>query len=192
LSIDDFVIEEKSEIVVCCSNACKPRLSEHNQRQGEIRTAMNSWDCSNGAFFPQCPVKEVGGDFVLCHTPKQRRLAERRAEQATEVFSENYAVRAGGESVNSGRKRKLGLSRVRVRGTPAVSMAVLLRCAGSNLLRALQALKKRGIRDFRSYFAVFGRCAWLLACPLKPTAVVLSYHRLIRRQPGDIHPSVAA
>jgi hypothetical protein len=192
LSLDDFVIDEKSEVVVSCPNGCKPRLSEHNQSKGETRTVMNSSDCSNCAFFGQCPVKEVGSDFVLCHTPKQRRLAERRAEQATEVFRENYAIRAGGESVNSGLKRKLGLSRVRVRGAPAVSMAVLLRCAGWNLFRALTALKKRGLRDFTSYFAVFGRCLCVLACRLKPSDVVLSDHKLIRRQPGDIYPSVAA
>lgn len=192
LSIDDFVIDEKTEVVVSCPNGCKPRLSEHNQSKGETRTVMNSSDCSNCTFFGQCPVKEVGSDFVLCHTPKQRRLAERRAEQATEVFRENYAVRAGGESVNSGLKRKLGLSRVRVRGAPAVSMAVLLRCAGWNLFRALKALKKRGLRDFTSYFPVFGHCPCVLACRLKPTDVVLSYHRLIWRQPGDIYPSVAA
>lgn len=74
---------------------------------------------------------------------------------------------------------------------PAVSMAVLLCCAGWNLFRALKALKKRGIRDFTSYSDVFGRCPRVLACRLKPTDVVLSYHKLIWRQPGDIYPSVA-
>ena len=55
------------------------------------------------------------------------------------------AIRAGGESVNAGLKRKMGLGRLRVRGSPRVRMAVLLRCAGWNLLRALKALKRRGI-----------------------------------------------
>jgi hypothetical protein len=192
LSLDDFVIDDKAEVVVSCPNGCKPRRSEHNQSKGKTRTVMNSSDCSSCAFLGQCPVKQVGGDFVLCHTPKQRRIAERRAEQGTEVFRENYAVRAGGESVNSGLKRKLGLARVRVRGAPAVSMAVLLRCAGWNLLRALQALKKRGIRDFTSYFAVLGRRPGVLASRRKPDNVVLSYPQLFRRQPGDIYPSVAA
>jgi len=192
LSIDDFVIEEKTEIVVCCPNGCKPKLSEHNQRKGETRTVMNSSDCSNCAFFRQCPVTKVGSDFVLCHTSKQRRLAERRAEQATEVFRENYAIRAGGESVNSGLKRKLGLSRVRVRGAPAVSMAVLLCCAGWNLLRALKALKKRGIRDFTSYFAVFGYCHPNLACRLKFTHAHSSRSTPTWPRLGGFDMSVAA
>ena len=192
LSIDDFVIDEKTEVVVCCPNGCKPRLSEHNKNKGETRTVMNSSDCSNCTFFGQCPVRKVGGDFVLCHTPKQRRLAERRAEQATEVFSENYAIRAGGESVNSGLKRKLGLSRVRVRGAPAVSLAVLLRCAGWNLFRALKALKKRGIRDFMAYVTVVGRCHRSLTDRLMPPETNLNYRKPLWKQSGDIYPSAAA
>jgi hypothetical protein len=192
LSLDDFVIDEKTEVVISCPNGCRPRLSDHNQGEGETRTVMNSSDCSNCAFFRQCPVTKVGNDFVLCHTPKQRRLADRRAEQATEVFRENYAIRAGGESVNSGLKRKLGLSRVRVRGAPAVSMAVLLRCAGWNLLRVLKALKKRGIRDFTSYFAVFGYCYPNLACRLKFTHAYSSHPKLTSSRFGVFTVSVAA
>ena len=192
LSLDDFVIDEKTEVVVSCPNGCKPRLSEPNQSKGETRTVMNSSDCSSCAFFRQCPVMQVGSDFVLCHTPKQRRLAERRAEQATEVFRENYAIRAGGESVNSGLKRKLGLSRVRVRGAPAVSMAVLLRGAGWNLLRALQALKQRGIRDFTSFFAVFGCCHPNSACRPRFTHAHASHSKLTSSRFGGFPISVAA
>jgi hypothetical protein len=66
---------------------------------------------------------------------------------------ENYAIRGGGESVNSGLKRKTGMGRLRVRGSPRVRMAVLLRCAGWNLFRALAALKQRGIKDLAAVFA---------------------------------------
>jgi hypothetical protein len=107
--------------------------------------------------FPQCPVQAVGGQYVLRHTPSQRRLAARRAEQATEAFAANYRIRGGGESVNSGLKRKTGMGRVRTRGQPRVEMAVILRCAGWNLFRALAAFKKRGIRDFAAFAAAFCR-----------------------------------
>ena len=80
-----------------------------------------------------------------------------RAEQKTDAFKENYAIRAGGESVNSGLKRKTGMGRLRTRGQPRVRTAVLFRCAGWNLFRALAALKKRGIRDFQAAAASFGR-----------------------------------
>ena len=59
----------------------------------------------------------------------------------------------GGESANAGLKRKTGLGRLRVRGSPRVRMAVLLRCAGWNLFRALTAMKRRGIAGFGAFFA---------------------------------------
>ena len=40
-------------------------------------------------------------------TDKEHRLAGRRVEEATEVFTERYAARAGIESTNSGLKNRL-------------------------------------------------------------------------------------
>jgi len=89
---------------------------------------------------------------VIEHTPAEHRLASRRAEQATNAFREHYAIRGGGESVNAGLKRKTGMGRLRVRGSPRVRMAVLLRCAGWNLFRALVAMKRRGMAGFGAFF----------------------------------------
>ena len=155
LTVDDFAIDEESEMVVRCPNGCEPESSVHDAGAGRTTTVMRPSDCSGCEFASHCPVKKTGGRFVLRHTPAQRRLAARRAEQATDAFKEHYAIRAGGESVNSGLKRKTGMGRVRTRGQPRVRMAVLLRCAGWNLFRALAALKKRGIRDFVAAAAAF-------------------------------------
>jgi hypothetical protein len=157
LTLDDFVIDEPSETVTRCPNGCEPESSVHDSETGRTTTVMRSSDCAGCEFGSRCPVKKSGGRFVLHHTPAQRRLAARRAEQATDAFKENYAIRAGGESVNSGLKRKTGMGRVRTRGQPRVRMAVLFRCAGWNLFRALAALKKRGIRGFAALGAVWSR-----------------------------------
>jgi len=162
LTVDDFVIDEESETVLRCPNGCEPQSSVHDADGGQTTTVMRSADCAGCEFGSQCPVKRSGGQFVFHHTPAQRRLAERRAEQATDAFKENYAIRAGGESVNSGLKRKTGMGRVRTRGQPRVRMAVLFRCAGWNLFRALAALKKRGIRDFGAIAAAFRPDSWIL------------------------------
>ena len=124
---------------------------------------MNRSDCGACAFRRDCPVREIRGQFVLEHTPAQRRLAARRAEQATDAFRENYRIRAGGESVNSGLKRRTGMGTLRTRGLRRVRMAAMLRCAGWNLFRALAALKKRGIRDFAGVAAAFSRLVELAA-----------------------------
>jgi hypothetical protein len=157
LTLDDFVIDEQSETVSRCPNGCEPESSVHDGQTGKTTTVMRSSDCAGCEFGSRCPVKKSGGRFVLRHTPAQRRLAARRAEQRTEAFRDNYAIRAGGESVNSGLKRRTGMGRVRTRGRPRVRMAVLLRCAGWNVLRALTGLKKRGIKDFAAATGVFCR-----------------------------------
>jgi hypothetical protein len=124
---------------------------------------MNGSDCAACAFRRDRPVREVCGQFVPEHTPAQRRLAARRAEQATQAFRGNYQIRAGGESVNSGLKRGAGLGRLRTRGLQRVRMAAMFRCAGWNVFRALAALKKRGIRNFAAVAAAFSRLIGLAA-----------------------------
>ncbi len=171
LTVDDFAIDERTETVERCPNGCVPTSSTHDAEKGRTRTVMEASDCSACEFFPQCPVQSVGGQYVLRHTPSQRRLAARRAEQATKAFEENYRIRAGGESVNSGLKRRTGMGRVRTRGQPRVEMAVMLRCAGWNVFRALAAFKKRGIRDFAAFAAAFCRILTDLGrrqAPVKP------------------------
>jgi len=157
LTVDDFAIDEASETVERCPAGCVPESSVHDSEKGRTRTVMSASDCGSCAFSLQCPVQRDGARYVMDHTPAQRRVAARRAEQATGAFKENYAIRAGGESVNSGLKRKTGMGRLRTRGSPRVRMAVLFRCAGWNLFRALTALKKRGIRDFQAAAAIIRR-----------------------------------
>lgn len=151
LTIDDFVVDEKTQQVKCCPNGQEPIRSLHKQAKGRTRTVMAASHCSACPFRDLCPVKQVRGQYVIEHTPAGHRLAARRAEQATEAFGQNYAIRGGGESLNGGLKRKMGLGRLRVRGLPRVRMAVLLRCAGWNLLRALAALKRRGIGGLAAF-----------------------------------------
>lgn len=152
LTLDDFVVDEETQAIECCPNGHEPVSSVHDADKGRTRTVMDPSHCSACPCREQCPVKQVRGEYVIEHTPAEHRLASRRAEQATEAFREHYAIRGGGESVNAGLKRKTGMGRLRVRGSPRVRMAVLLRCAGWNLFRALAALKRRGIGGAAAFF----------------------------------------
>jgi hypothetical protein len=143
LTLNDFVIEPSNETVSRCPNGCKPLSSVHDKQTGRTTTVMGASDCSACPLRQRCPVKPARGQFVLRHTPAERRLARRRAQQATDAFRKNYAIRAGIESLNSGLKRRTGMGRLRTRGRPRVRMAVLLRCAGWNVFRALAAQNKR-------------------------------------------------
>lgn len=156
LTVDDFAIDEASETVQLCPAGCTPVSSLVNPNTGQTRTVMANKDCGRCPFRKLCPIKKIGGQFVLIHTAVQRRCADRRAEQATKAFVEHYAIRSGLESTNSALKRTLGLARLRVRGLLKMTMGVLLRCAGWNMKRATAALVKRARRAGTDLRAVLG------------------------------------
>jgi hypothetical protein len=145
LNIDDFDIDEATEEVICCPAGHPPQSSVHDSQTGKTKTVMPQSTCSRCEFFEECPVTKHGDGYRLEHTAKQRRLAGRRREEATEVFRERYRVRAGIEGTNSGLKRRTGLGRLRVRGRPAVFNAIYLKIAGWNILRAAACAKMREI-----------------------------------------------
>jgi len=178
LTIDDFVVNEETQTVERCPNGHEPVSSVHDNDKGRTRTVMDASHCSSCPHRDECPVKKVRDEYMIEHTPAEHRTAARRAEQATDAFREHYAIRGGGESVNSGLKRKTGMGRLRVRGSPRVRMAVFLRCAGWNLFRALAALKQRGIRDLA---AIFAACAPIRTFVSKIMILSAPFRRLDRR-----------
>jgi len=155
LDVDDFNIDEETEEVVCCAAGYEPESSKHNNETGKTKTVMSKSHCGECEFRRQCPVKKTRDGYQLDHTAKDRRIAARRKEQATEVFRERYKIRGGIEGTNSGLKRKTGLGRLRVRGRPVVYHAIYFKIAGWNIMRASVCAKMREIVYARANMVVF-------------------------------------
>ena len=155
LTLDDFVIDEKTEQVVCCPDGQTPVTSVHQAATGKTRTTMSAAGCDRCAFRNHCPVQERRDGYHLEHTAKQRRLAARRREQQTEVFRERYRRRNGIESTNSGIKRRTGLGHLRVRGRPRVFQTLYLKVTGWNILRAAVCATMREFVRAQAHTAVF-------------------------------------
>jgi hypothetical protein len=143
LTIDDFAHDERTGKVGACPTGRIPLQTVHDADTDMTTVHMAAADCGSCPHRSQCPVEPHGGGYRICFTGKQRRLAGRRREEATSVFRQRYARRSGLESTNSGLKRRLGLGRLRVRGSKAVGHALYLKAAGWNLLRAAAALVRR-------------------------------------------------
>jgi hypothetical protein len=156
LNIDDFVIDEKTEEVICCPAGHKPTSSVHDPETGRTHTVMPESACCGCDYGMECPVKKTRGGYTFCHTAKARRTAGRRREEATDVFRERYQRRSGIEGTNSGLKRRTGLGQLRVRGKPAVFRSILLKVTGWNILRASACAKMREI--------VYARAGVSLSC----------------------------
>jgi hypothetical protein len=155
LNVDDFNVDEQTEEVVCCPAGHKPASSIHGKQTGQTKTVMPSSACSQCEFRKECPVEKCRDGYCLYHTAKQRRLAGRRREEATDVFRDRYRIRGGIEGTNSGLKRKTGLGQLRVRGRPAVFHSILLKITGWNILRASVCAKMREIVYARANASVF-------------------------------------
>ena len=155
LNVDDFDIDEQTEQVVRCPAGHKAASSIHDKQAGKTKTVMPSSACSCCEFRKECLVEKCRDGYCLYHTAKQRRLAGRRREEATDVFRERYKIRGGIEGTNSGLKRRVGLGRLRVRGRPAVFHAIYLKITGWNILRASVCAEMRQIVWERANMAAF-------------------------------------
>jgi hypothetical protein len=78
--------------------------------------------------------------------PKRSWAQQRRAEQASAEWKARYAKRSGLEGVHEALDRTTGLKALRVRGAPAVFMAIYLKVTGWNLKSAAAILRQRARR----------------------------------------------
>ncbi len=187
LNVDDFVIEEGTEIVVRCPAGHTPEISTHDAEKGKTTTVMPEAACSACEFSGECPVRKVKGQYRVEHTAKGRRLAGRRREEQTEVFRERYRIRAGIEGTNSGIKRRTGLGRLRVRGKARVFNAILLRLAGWNILRATVCATMRKLVVESARRASLTASLSPIAAAIRRLAAQAAHRRIIR--PWPVYPS---
>ena len=140
---DDFVIDETTHELVSCPAGHASEITTYNEETGTHTAQMAKAACNNCPFLKECPVREASGRFEVKITNRQRRLDARRREQDTEAFRKRYRKRSGIEGTNSGVKRRTGMARLRVRGSPAVFASILLKVTGWNILRAAASMKMR-------------------------------------------------
>jgi hypothetical protein len=144
LTLDDFAVDERTGRVEACPRGHTPLVVKRDKEAGTTRIEMAPEVCAGCPLRDACPIhKTRDGRYTLEFTDKAHRLAGRRREQETPVFTERYARRSGIESTNSGLKNRLGLKRLRVRGRGSVFRVILHKVAGWNVLRAAASTKMR-------------------------------------------------
>lgn len=145
LTVDDFAVDERTGTATACPAGHRPVSCSHDATTATTRIEMAASACAECPFRKQCPINKTrDGKFTLDFSDKERRLAGRRVEEATDVFGARYALRSGIESTNSGLKNRLGLGRLRVRGRGSVFRVILHKAAGWNVLRAAASKTLRG------------------------------------------------
>lgn len=133
-------------------DAIKP-VVEHLEKQALKPTELladtlygsddNQQYCEKKGIALIAPVRgPVPAEDLVPTTDKQKRLAERRAQEKTVEWQQRYNLRSAIEGTNSGLKRRMGLGRLRVRGQKSVFNVLLLKVTAWNILRAASALLK--------------------------------------------------
>jgi hypothetical protein len=144
LTVDDFALDERTGRVEACPRGQGPLVARRDEAAGTTHVEMPASACAGCPFRASCPIEDArGGRYTLDFSDKDHRLAGRRREQETEVFTRRYAKRAGIESTNSGLKNRLGLGRLRVRGRGSVFRVIQHKVAGWNVLRAAASKELR-------------------------------------------------
>jgi hypothetical protein len=140
ISLADFTFTDEDEITACPQGQ-KPQRIKTGRKGGSV-VHFDKAICDSCPLQSECPVKRAKKSTSISYDAKSLRLSRRRAKEKTEEFRENYRFRAGVEATMSDLDRVSGIKRLRVRGKRKVSIAVALKAAGMNILRAT-AFKNR-------------------------------------------------
>jgi hypothetical protein len=89
-----------------------------------------------------CRAKEQVAHRVLRFTPGDVAVARRRVEQETVEFKTAYKIRSGIEATNGHLKNDRGMRRLRLRGSPGVSLRVTFKCLAENCHRVVSHILK--------------------------------------------------
>lgn len=160
-----FEMNAATHEVTACPAGHAPIDSSYNAESDRVAVTMPLATCQSCALKSRCPVLEKKDSAKLYFKMVEYRSGQRRQHEQTVEFKTNYAPRAGIESTNSGLKRRLGLGQLRVRGSPAVAPALLLKITGWNILRASGTAKLRALvckmMAREGHGALFSAISWL-------------------------------
>ena len=136
---DRFELDKDNQVVSCPAGHA-PKATSFNKNTQDVWARMDVEQCVCCPLLEHCKVQrtkstDLPNGRVQFHIDAPTAARRRRHEQTTE-FRDAYRWRSGIEATNSQLKRMMGLGRLRVRGVKAVKLALMLKFAGWNLLRA--------------------------------------------------------
>jgi len=132
LSLADFQLSEKGEVVACPQSNAPAKVKKRKR----VGIAFALHDCRNCPQLSKCPVKKGKKYYYLRFTDKEMRIAKRRTYEQSDKFKDRYRWRAGVEATMSEYDRRTGVKHLRVRGLKAVRFCATLKALGVNIFRA--------------------------------------------------------
>ena len=136
---DRFELDEDNQVVSCPAGHA-PESTTYRENTQNVWARMDAEKCAACPLLEHCNIqrdKDTGDpNGRVQFRIDAPEAAKRRRHEQTDEFRDGYRWRSGIEATNSHLKRKMGVGQLRVRGMKAVKLAVMLKLAGWNLLRA--------------------------------------------------------
>lgn len=138
--LDQFRFDEEYKQVESCPGGHKP--VEQSCDDETLEAKFDEKKCASCPFNKECPVNKQGAFRVLKIKRDKAAIIRRRQEQETKEFKEEYKIRSGIEATFSHLKNDRGMRRLRVRGSPSVTLTVIFKIMGENVSRALKYVQE--------------------------------------------------
>lgn len=126
--------------VLACPGGQKPAEHRQTKRSLKVYAHFDGAACATCPLVSICPTEKRRRARVLSFTPAEVATSQRRMEQETPDFKENYKARSGIEATNSEAKRSHGARKLRVRGSERVGLSVRLKALAINFKRYVRHL----------------------------------------------------
>lgn len=136
--LSDFEFAADRTRVVKCPAGHAPRRQTDSKGAQTVNAHFDKAVCESCAKNERCRAERLLGSWVLRFTAVSVAVVHRRLEQESEEFKQAYKIRSGIEATNSQLKNKRGMRRLRVRGSPAVSLRVLFKSLAENCSRVIR------------------------------------------------------
>lgn len=133
--VSQFRTNEEQTEVLRCPNGQVP-IAHHPSKNGRmILATFSAAACETCPLAALCPTEPRKDVRVLAFNRGTLAVAQRRIEQSTPDFKEQYKIRSGIEATNSEFKRCHGLRKLRVRRIGRVALSVRLKAIAVNVKR---------------------------------------------------------
>lgn len=157
--------------LTACPAGKTPCSCTYNRDKGKWRALFEVKTCTQCRMFGKCAINKGGNMYAFDYDDNRLQLYQRRMEEKTPEFKENYKKRSGIEATFGRLKQNTPLKRLRIRGRQAVEYALHLLFAMHNVMQyvlKLQNDKKKKPKNENGKWenASYGPL-WLLLKPFK-------------------------
>lgn len=137
LGLGEFEFTPDRSQIVLCPGGHAPLEHRPCKTPNHVNAYFASSACAACPVAAMCPGRQTAQGAVVCFSPEEAAIGQRRKEEQSQAFKQEYKIRSGIEATNSRLKNQHEMARVRVRGKTAVGVSVVFKALAQNAWRVV-------------------------------------------------------